>query len=255
MGAASRAFFEVTPLERNTRSESVELLLRNGLDLYGQGHVEQAIARWNEVLRIQPGEPRAIDYLRSVTETEPEPEPEPERSAGDSDSPITRPGSSMRVELERLLQQRRYEEALDLLHQARWQTPNAAEISRGIQLVKQKLIKKYLHAIGSLDRVPRRRGTDRDIAELGLGDEERGLLRLVDGISSFGDIAHESRFGLFETYRMLARFLDMGLIEADHDAIMHGAITTTGHTGPQIVTISPQLARGTVRHATPTPVV
>jgi hypothetical protein len=130
-------------------------------------------------------------------------------SAGD----VVDPASPMRAELEQLLASKRYEEALQLLHAARWSVPDAAEISRGIGLLKERLVRGYLRRIGNLDVIPRRTG---DLAgtDASFSEEERTLLRLVDGISSFGDIANQSMLGRFETYRALVRFLDDGIVAA-----------------------------------------
>jgi len=117
----------------------------------------------------------------------------------------------VRPQLEQLLAERRYEEALDLLHSARWHAPDATDISRGINLLKERLIRQYLARIGNLDAVPCTTA-DADHAALALSDEERTLLRLVDNVSSFGDIAHQSLFGRFETYRALDRFVREGII-------------------------------------------
>src|SRR5262249_4522955 len=75
----------------------------------------------------------------------------------------------------------------------------------GIQLLKQRLVRRYLHQIGNLDHVPRLAIAESDVEDRKLEEEERELLRLVDGISSFGDIAHDSRLGRFETFRILAK--------------------------------------------------
>jgi hypothetical protein len=171
----------------------IEQLLQEGLDLFQAGMADHAVSVWTEVLHIEPNEPRALEYLRNAGVG---------AEAGGEEQGM-QPGA-VRVELEQLLAERRYEEALQLLYAARRATPDAAEISRGIQLIKQRLIKRYLHQIGNLDQVPRAaEGLDTGT----LHDEEVELVRLADGISSFGDIAHESRLGRFETYKRLAALI------------------------------------------------
>ena len=51
-----------------TRDDSsiVDELLQQGLTFFAANRVEQAVARWRQVLEISPGEPRALDYLASA---------------------------------------------------------------------------------------------------------------------------------------------------------------------------------------------
>jgi len=180
---------------------TLDRLLQEGLDLYQSGLVDHAVAVWTEAVHVQPDDPRARDYLRqagvSVDETE---------------SPVPMHGHGTRAELEQLLAERRYEEALELLFEARRQNPTAPDISRGIQLLKQRLVRRYLHQIGNLDHVPKLAIAEAEVGGLKLEEEERELLRLVDGISSFGDIAHESRLGRFETFRIFAKLVSEQVI-------------------------------------------
>src|SRR5204863_3845023 len=103
-------------------------------------------------------------------------------------------------------------EALELPYAARWHSPGAAEISRGINLLKERLIRGYVEDLGNLDAVPSI-GSGLDLTSLELEDEERPLLHLIDGISSFADIVHQSRLGRFETYRALSQMVSAGVVE------------------------------------------
>jgi hypothetical protein len=47
-------------------STIVDELLQQGLTFFAANRVEQAVARWRQVLEISPGEPRALDYLASA---------------------------------------------------------------------------------------------------------------------------------------------------------------------------------------------
>jgi len=117
----------------------------------------------------------------------------------------------------KLLAERRYEEALDLLS-APPAEPDAIEISRGIQLLKQRLVRRYLHQIGNLDHVPNLAISQRGRRARKLTEEQTEVLRLIDGISSYGDIAHESRLGRFETFRTLSTLVFEGVLTASPDA-------------------------------------
>src|SRR4051812_162399 len=83
--------------------------------------------------------------------------------------------SALRAELEDLLSQRQYDEALALLCSARWEGPQAAELARAIEALKDKLLEQYLHRLGDLDAVPQSVSFRADTA---LDEEERALLFL-----------------------------------------------------------------------------
>jgi len=122
------------------------------------------------------------------------------------------PANELKGQIAALLWEKRYEEALDLLYDARWHSPDAAEIPRGINLLKERLVRRYVEELGDLDAIPSiAPGVNR--ATIEIADEERALLHLIDGISSFTDIAHQSRLGRFETYRALARVVREGIVE------------------------------------------
>ena len=190
-----------SPSMGDERAATVERLLAEGARLFEAGQADQAVAAWTEVLHLAPGEKRALAYLEAANS-----------GSDDWNEEILEPHTPARAELEQLLAQKRYEEALELLYTARRRRPEVVELARGIQLLKQRLVRRYLRRLGNLDHVPRL--VRPDVEGMPLSEEARGLLRLIDGISSFGDVAHESRLGRFETYRMLAQFVDEGLINA-----------------------------------------
>ncbi len=54
------------PLGSRDDSSIVDELLQQGLTFFAANRVEQAVARWRQVLEVSPGEPRALDYLASA---------------------------------------------------------------------------------------------------------------------------------------------------------------------------------------------
>lgn len=123
-----------------------------------------------------------------------------------------RPEVLDRVRLTELLKERRYEEALEIVLKARLQNPNDPAVSRSVRLLKDRLTLKYSERLGSLDQVPECTLTDDVIDTLTFSFEERGVLALVDGIATFGDIVDASPHGKFATYRALASFLDREVV-------------------------------------------
>ncbi|MCB9587675.1 MAG: hypothetical protein H6718_19890 [Polyangiaceae bacterium] len=132
----------------------------------------------------------------------------PELSVVRSEPPAPDEAAAARKrELKQLLSGKRYEEALELLLHARAETPDDPAISRGIRLLKDRLLLGYLRRLGDLERVPMRQGEPEPLA-----DVEALVFALVDGIASVEDIVHTSTVGRFETCRCLTKLLLRGAI-------------------------------------------
>lgn len=212
----------------NPKRSTVEALLDQGLELYGRNEVADAVRCWRRALSLAPGDRRALEYLEAAgaraTPTPPPVSPSavvielsvaraaraegpPTVLLGDVEVPVKN-----RAVMERLLQDRRYEEALQLLYKEREQNPEEPAISRGIRLLKEHLVIHYGRELGSLDWVPDLVASEEVMSRL--PPEHREVLRLVDGVASFGDVLGSSRLGRFETYRFLAALLKRGSITA-----------------------------------------
>jgi tetratricopeptide (TPR) repeat protein len=203
-------------------------LLQRGLELYGQNHVAEAIGCWREALALAPDDRRARDFLESagvdvdlpssrrsgVALSRPaEPSGAAAEVAPQGPSPPSKSGVAAidRAALTRLLEEKRFEEALDLLYAQREASPDDAAVSRGIRAIKEHLILRYGRALGSLDRVPMRERAGEGAA---LPAEQQHVLRLIDGLASFGDVIHASQLGRFETYRLLCSMLEARVLSA-----------------------------------------
>lgn len=132
------------------------------------------------------------------------------------------PRSFDRAQFVELLRSKRYEEALDALYQMHHAAPDNASVSRGIQVLKEKLLGDYLSRLGNLDLVV---VPERDARAEGLSADEAGVLKLSDGIATLGDVLSTSRLGRFTTARALC-----GLVK-------RGAVSLEGRAAPPV---SPQ---------------
>ncbi len=197
--------------QRDATSQARDLVAK-GLEHYGRNDVNQAVECWQEAVRLDGSNQEAVDYLdaagfqpveaesgaqvidintarRILTPLPPAPDPQTIKAA-------------RMQELERLLEGKRYEEALELLLRARVQTPDDPAISRGIRLIKDRLLLDYVRQLGDLEQVPIRVETREPTVE-----PELSIFALVDGIASIEDILQASQLGRFETYRCLAQLL------------------------------------------------
>jgi tetratricopeptide (TPR) repeat protein len=97
-----------------------------------------------------------------------------------------------------LLREKRYEEALARLYQARTETPDSVELQKGIDQVKEFLIGAYAKRLGGLDQVARQ------IAPAaGRSPDVVLLSRYIDGASTYGDLAEICPLGRLRTLQVL----------------------------------------------------
>jgi ABC-type branched-subunit amino acid transport system substrate-binding protein len=125
-------------------------------------------------------------------------------------SPLSAAGY-LRDELEKLMRERRYEDALELLQGARSKSPTSPELARAIDLLTQRLMRRYGKMLGSLERVPRLL-VGPQLSAHRPSNGERDLLGLVDGTRTFGAIVDASPLDRFETYKSLTRLVEAGFL-------------------------------------------
>lgn len=190
----------MVPADQSPRPDpEIERLLAEGLELFGRNRIDEAVACWQRVLSLSPGEPRARDYLDAAV---PPAKVIPLRHDA--------PAGDLRLQVQRMIQERRFEDALDVLLAARGQAPNDESIARSIRLLKERLMRQYIERIGNLDRVPR--ATLGTVHPSSLGAEAQEVLRLIDGATAVDDILLSSRLGQFRTLRTLVTLNERMLI-------------------------------------------
>lgn len=209
--------------------DSISYLLSRGLDHYGRNEVDDAVRCWRGVLELDPHHPIARDYLETAGASSDEMRgaavinfgtvraehggdplidatAPPQSSSAFGALAMNGSGAELpRPELERLLYEHRYEEALALLYAARAGNPRNSEIPKSIRLLRERLTSDYAHQLGDLDRVPML-----SPGALELTGEEQQVAALVDGISSFFDIAAASPIGRLPTLRILCSLQNSG---------------------------------------------
>jgi hypothetical protein len=116
----------------------------------------------------------------------------------------------VRADILVLLREKRYEEALARLYQARSESPDSAELQKGIDQVKEFLIGAYAKRLGGLDQiarpVPPASGRSPDVVLLS---------RYIDGTSTYGDLAQMCPLGRLRTLQVL---MEMYPRQASHPA-------------------------------------
>lgn len=104
----------------------------------------------------------------------------------------------VRADILVLLREKRYEEALARLYQARSESPDSAELQKGIDQVKEFLVGAYAKRLGGLDQIavpmPPAAGRSPDVVLLS---------RYIDGVSTYGDLAQVCPLGRLRTLQVL----------------------------------------------------
>ncbi len=143
------------------------------------------------------------------------PQTDPAGPSGASDFPELGIAQVDRERLVHKLRHRDYEGALEMLYSARVDAPNAPELSRGIQLLKERLVIDYQRRLGTMDAVPvPSKGADPTDLPLA----ERQVFRLIDGIATYDDILSITTLGRFRTYQTLVKFAERGLVQSREPA-------------------------------------
>ena len=106
--------------------------------------------------------------------------------------------SLVRADVLVLLREKRYEDALARLYQARAETPDSAELQRSIDQVKEFLIGAYAKRLGGLDQVARPFATSS-----ARSPDVVLLSRYIDGATTYGDLAEMSPLGRLRTLQVL----------------------------------------------------
>lgn len=144
----------------------------------------------------------------------------------------TKPGADANAALVRsdvlvLLREKRYEEALARLYQARAESPDNVELQKGIDQVKEFLIGAYAKRLGGLDQIaepiPPVAGRSPDMVL---------LARYIDGTSTYGDLAEMCPLGRLRTLQVLIEMYPR-----------QGPVSSTTVASPAIEEPAPETAR------------
>lgn len=187
-------------------------LVREGLDAFGVGDSQRAVACWKRALELAPGDPEARDYLDAaatacVSET---------RAGGSGPATDQAPAATAATllgEAREMLREEDPEAAFELLQLAGQLAPGELEVESYLDMVRCQLLKQYRDRAGD----PRARirvvaGTEQ-IARYQLGADAGFLLAQIDGSTSLGDLVSLAGMDAFAAYRILDRLLKAQLVE------------------------------------------
>jgi tetratricopeptide (TPR) repeat protein len=151
-----------------SKEDKIERLMREGLNHYGMGAVEEALRSWRQVLRLDPDHAEARDFVATAEEAahaaapprrakQPSAELEvhehaaAEIASGEDDASL----DELISEGQRLVREEELEAGLDLLEAVARRDPMRLEVHGHIEGVRSRLVKRYRERMGDLGGVPR----------------------------------------------------------------------------------------------------
>ncbi len=176
-------------------AERTARLLAQGLELFGQDRVAQAVACWREVLTLDPAHREARDYLESAGVP---------LAAGEDRGSVAR-GLA-------LAERGQHDEALALLKGVAERAPGELEAQAALDLVRAHLYARYRRRIDLAARPRLKVGRDH-LLRLDLPPEAGFLLSLLDGRTRVEELMTVAGLDALDVLHLLARLAQAGVVE------------------------------------------
>jgi hypothetical protein len=179
-----------SPAERTAR------LLAEGLELFGQDRIEQAVACWREVLALDPAHREARDYLESAGVT---------LATGDDPSLVAKAlaaadgGDAAK--------------GLALLASVTERAPHELEAQAAFELLRAHLYTKYRAKLGSGSGRPLLKVGPEQLLRFDLPPQAGFLLSMLDGRTRIEELMTVSGLDAFEVLHLLTRLEAAGIVE------------------------------------------
>lgn len=205
--------------KRMKAESTIQELLERGLYHYGLGEVQKALELWREVLRREPDNETAREYIEIETGRPVSAEVEPEEAIPQAevveDSEIKSAGG-LRPEFmegQRYLQRGEIEKASLAFESAHRQDSDNLLYWAHVELSRAKLIKDVRERLGDPASAPALKvPLTQLIGQKNFTQEEGFVLSLISGETDLDDIVALSPLPRFHTYRILHLLLQEDLV-------------------------------------------
>lgn len=185
--------------------DHIQRLLREGLDLYGVDEVSAAIMTWQQVLKLDPGNVQATDYLRTAERRKHPRGPKP-AEAGAARVDLLR-------EARQLLNQSDFAGAFGLLESASGKVSAGLEFEATFDLARSRLFGVYCERIGELSRTPSVLGDATKLKGYNLPPDAGFVLSMIDGGTSLEDLISLLGMDPFVVLHTVSGLVEAGLVE------------------------------------------
>jgi len=185
----------------------IERMLREGLDAFGVGDVDRAVACWQGVLRVDPDHAEAREFLETALSSSRDGALAPAAERGED--PLS--SESLLRDARELVHRDDLESALDHLTLVAQLDPGRDEVQGYIDMVRSRLLRRYRTKVGELGCVPRVVAKPEAIKRFNLSADAGFLLSLLDGATSVEQLLSLSGMDAFQALRILCRLVDAGI--------------------------------------------
>lgn len=180
----------------NHNKETQELINRyldEGLMLYGLGDFKKAVEKWREILKIEPDNAQARDYIFS---------------AG---FPIEEEDNKLK-KIKELINNKKFEESYELAKSLCQGEPENKEAKEFFNISKDSLTEKYRRIFKDTSVIPFMKIELTDLMNYSLTQEDGFVISLIDGKVTLQEIIDTSGLNDFECKRVISKLEDLGII-------------------------------------------
>ncbi len=181
------------------KNEEVLHTFEAGLDNFALGNFVAAQKLWEKVLKFDPDNELAIDYIRSMKEEMPF---EDKKLAN----------KEMLDEAIRMIGKDQIEPAYELLVMVQRDDPENKKVQKFLDTAKGLLLKDYVSEIGSTDSTVRLKKDMGEIMKMNLTKEAAFILSTVDGSLSVDEMHALSNIDRFVFMRSLVMLLRNNIV-------------------------------------------
>lgn len=194
----------------------IQQLLEKGLYYYGLGEIDKAIELWREVLRLDPHNETAREYIeietgRSVDAGEASGEEEilePDEELPEEEAPASTTIEPEFLSGQQYLHRGEWENAMQSFEAAHFSHPSNPVYWAYVELSKSQLIKYIIEELGGFQSQPRLTiPLDKLAGRKNFTQEEGFVLSLITGDMSLEDLIALSPLPRFQSYLILHKLL------------------------------------------------
>jgi len=206
---------------------SVQELLEKGLYYYGLGEIEQALKYWREVIKLDPANETAREYIEIETgqssdaaaEDEAPPPPAPEEAKAPPEAPKSRALAESFMLGQQFLATNNFEKAVTAFESAHAEDSDNPIYWAHVELARARLIKEVVNMVGGMrNAISLRVPLTQLIGEKKFTQEEGFVLSMITGDTGIEDVVSLSPIPRFKSYQIIYRLLREGLAESGGEA-------------------------------------